>query len=874
MTTRGLYFRGTPGQEASFSVNAPMIVPAAGVAGRTLEFWFRAPLPERHFQSLIELQGSTSRGATAFTVLLHTQTRPDLKQVFDLSIREKIAGQSGQPQQVLTLPGDDQWHFVAFTSLNASHSPLHVYLDGKKQGEIDLDALKMQAFFTSISTCFIGGNPQESNEAFTGSMIGINIWNAARQDFQIQRNMTIPDSTPQSDLVACIPLDEGEGETFSVKQSITPIATGNLRGDVTWNTALETNPAPISEGIWFLIQNKADLATDSGIPARRLALTINSGEFIMDVVPAKGNYDRFLWRFVWSTHQLVNKQSNLTVSLNVNDLNNRSNWGTNAYFINDASNNRLSYNTQAEHVFSDPTNGNGNQRVWLLQPMEVMPGYGIPIPPRPNPAATPPVDDISPFTKMLTSEFGVTFYATNTTSEWAILNTHLVIRNIINAIQASYSPSTAFTGWRVLITSNYDTIPETVATYAMIKTLFSLDWIRTNWGGTGGGGTKIIWVTESMMCQKGIPYRQPADLGYREFEQVVHEFGHAIDMTILNSQASEQPEAKLLGDHKDEWFPWQVQYWFNSGHSNGAGLNRLSSVLSPAASTYLSGIFNTSNTWLPPRWLRDHQPEIFELLSGSFLTSGQTLSVHCNDKGSFELVLQADGNLVVYKDKTFKWGSKQNLGIASTQKAQMTDDGLLLLDASGKVLWRSMNIGHPGARLIVSSPEILDDNYLKIIDKDGNSVGLFSRKGPLGGLAEPRTPQGPQYNASSLLISGITVWSGFMVDALQLHYINRDGQKVKGLKYGGKGGGSREVTFAQNEYLIRIQIYSGKDLEVNAIGKMILFTSTGNRHEFGGGGNNMQDKGELKVDDPSHQKIDDLAVAFGQYINTLTIYYQ
>ncbi len=764
MTTKGLYFDGTKKQYAHFN-GQDMGLPVGGT-DRTLEFWMRAPVGSLDTgilasQPIIEIReclDTNRRSVSVFSVFL--TTRPGATY---LSTGNQYHVDLRTFDPLVALP-DDQWHFVALAYSRTS-SQLGVFLDGKNQ---KWTSFSRQMYIPAECTCYIGGDPFPLSDAFyidgnpmkdlsyfTGSISGIRIWNVIRTATEIHSDMINPNTTSAGAQVASILLDEGKGTTFAVKGASGKISTGTLGGapnnitnSPSWNKPLDANPSSISDGIWFVIQNKTTVGTDFTIPAERLALTVDgNGQIVMDQVPLRGNYDiplqsnydRFLWRAmpIGNSYLLVNKRSQdiiswipgnmgrlLTTKQSAGTIRgwsltlaNQDNWGTNAYFIEDLSaapRQRITYNSQTRDVFLD---GNApdselKKQVWLLQPMEVAMGYDIPAP--------SDVSSLHPFTKMLTSEYGVTFYATITTSEWAILNTHLIIRNVINAIQTSYVPATAFTGWKMLILSGYDNNPDVVAGYPIIKEVFDSGWVQSYWGGTAGGSTKMVFLTESMMCQKGIPYRKPEppeekpDFAYREFEQVVHEFGHAIEETILGDKARTQPEANSSA----EWFPWQVQYWLNSAQSAGAGLNR--SQLSQAAMQYLSGIFKTSNDWLPPRWLRDHFMETFELRCGDILTPGQALR-----SASLDLVLrlQEDGNLTVKDADGFKWGSLQSLGVglSETQSVKMDGNGhLRLLDGSGKELWASPNRA-PGIRLIVTDPES-PGHYLKIFDENGGSL--------------------------------------------------------------------------------------------------------------------------------------------------------
>jgi hypothetical protein len=89
------------------------------------------------------------------------------------------------------------------------------------------------------------------------------------------------------------------------------------------------------------------------------------------------------------------------------------------------------------------------------------------------------------------------------------------------------------------------------------------------------------------------------------------------------------------------------------------------------------------------------------LSSGAQLLPGQYLRSQNN---GYELILQNDGNLVLYRTIDFKslWESKTN-GI-SVQRAIMQGDGnFVLYGYDGQVHWQSGTNGRPGSYLIVQN---------------------------------------------------------------------------------------------------------------------------------------------------------------------------
>ncbi|MET8564056.1 beta-galactosidase [Streptomyces flaveolus] len=95
------------------------------------------------------------------------------------------------------------------------------------------------------------------------------------------------------------------------------------------------------------------------------------------------------------------------------------------------------------------------------------------------------------------------------------------------------------------------------------------------------------------------------------------------------------------------------------------------------------------------------------------LAVGQSLA-SCD--GRFELVLQGDGNLVLYQGDTALWAS----GTAGTQAAEVLmqgDGNLVLYTAAGSPVWASNTPGNPGAKLVLR-----DDGDVVITSGSGTTL--------------------------------------------------------------------------------------------------------------------------------------------------------
>ena len=103
-----------------------------------------------------------------------------------------------------------------------------------------------------------------------------------------------------------------------------------------------------------------------------------------------------------------------------------------------------------------------------------------------------------------------------------------------------------------------------------------------------------------------------------------------------------------------------------------------------------------------------------ELVHGTTLAPGQSLS---SPSGSYDLVMQGDGNLVEYTSRGAPvWSSATNPSPGAY--AVMEPDGNFVVDrASGNALWSSRTSGNPGAYLSLS-----DTGQLEVISPSGSPL--------------------------------------------------------------------------------------------------------------------------------------------------------
>lgn len=592
-----LYFNGT-NQHAEFTApNMP-----SGSAARTIEFWIksdgRASGAKDNHESVIEL-GEQAHNGSAFGIF--TQV---------VQGKTQLAFWGHNADKALCFLPDDQWHFVAITYQEPN---IQCYLDGElKATHSIVTAVGGQRLNTKAGKCYIGGFPGRG-WYYKGAVANLSIWNGARSAQQIKQDM-IPYPCRQSNdanLVAHFKLDGTSGTAFS---DLSGKATGKLMNGAAWTKPISADPAPISEGVWFVIQNKSDVDTDVATSPRRMALRSDG---VMAAIPLTGNYDDFLWRTVslgGGKHKLVNKKSGMSKALDSSPTNlfmgnygnfsgqswtltpvNVATMGSNVYTItNDYITSSKALTFANNQVVVAAANKSDTKQAWVLQPMGIAEGYHI-----------PKMDDSNcPTTLMLRATDQVTVYGTNTTSEWAMLNTQLIIKNMMGA---RLQPCSGLAGNKVYIITRYDYNAEFITKYPLVG--IPAAWIADTRGGAHYGNYKLTMVSEEMMCRKGVASLGTSDQTYREFDQVVHEFGHAMGgFNCTPNQDNITAAANCgLGNQPQECFAASVQAWFNNNFSYDI-IGRTREELRTRNAdfyNYINTMLNVQNTWMPPRTLRE-----------------------------------------------------------------------------------------------------------------------------------------------------------------------------------------------------------------------------------------------------------------------------
>lgn len=183
-------------------------------------------------------------------------------------------------------------------------------------------------------------------------------------------------------------------------------------------------------------------------------------------------------------------------------------------------------------------------------------------------------------------------------------------------------------------------------------------------------------------------------------EPMIFEAGGALESYYVTGCAQYSSDAGLL-------FHQVTAYGVN-----GAVLTPTwSENIDPSATCHESGSTSGGSSvditlnWWPANLPRPNTPSTCGLLTqGQGLASSGpipgTTVLSCN--GSYKLVMQTDGNLVLYQGVRSLWSTGTN-GTSAYFAEMQTDGNFVLYDALGNAKWASGTAGNPGAHLAIQN---------------------------------------------------------------------------------------------------------------------------------------------------------------------------
>lgn len=200
---------------------------------------------------------------------------------------------------------------------------------------------------------------------------------------------------------------------------------------------------------------------------------------------------------------------------------------------------------------------------------------------------TPPqnhADHIAVYPKY-TGALGMDYVATSGVSDWAIRMARTVLTNLMLTFK-DRSNIAKFAGYRILLVGDSDKVLSSLPEWGFPQ---ADDW---------RGGTSILSanITEEMMCRTGVTNR-PGDVTARVYDQVFHEFGHAIAYLLA---LKDQITPVQGGKYDACTFAWWVQSWFGQAQVFGSAGTRSGFLKAqPAPAAFLLKLFSANREWRP-----------------------------------------------------------------------------------------------------------------------------------------------------------------------------------------------------------------------------------------------------------------------------------
>jgi hypothetical protein len=611
------------GQDQGIFLSTPVITPLTNTSSGSI-----ASLEQQQVKIDLPRNGlNTSERTFSFWIKLErqhpnvtvTENRASIASFGDFALlikrdndRYNMLMEHDEQQFQLVELRDEQWHFV---SIACSFGVIKYSLDGEEYSLVTDPPGNIVSNENSIK--WFG--PESNSKLFRSITIdNFSVWNNVRSHEQVLSEMRYyPRLSPITPNLIAHYRFNGPASTLNSIKGDSPVVLEGAK--LTKPIAQNKN---ITEGVYYTLQNYSDLKYDIYFTARRRGLRMwsqrqsrNVTRFGYERMPLDLSASKFFFQLkpiAGNQYELIGDSAKLQVELRTVGTSGHAagteiGLGTNVFQIYQPllgylkiSNNKKTFQWDKNPFLTEYSLN------WFFQPMSLVPGYHIPVledPPTPASNSTNTTASIEPIPtiRTLKTKFGTTIYGSNVISEFNLLNTRLIVENMVNAMKPAKRCSNV-TNAEVFI---MNTIYENKGQYDNYPH-FPLQ--ALTFGGESGGGasSRTCLVNEEITCV----YDPENDL-YREWDHITHEFGHVMDLGC-----------NLMGDtiytvgwrhptlHPNplprECFTICIQAFFNNNYSYGNipltkqglkyGLKRQWNTLTKTLNDY--------NDWTPPRNMR------------------------------------------------------------------------------------------------------------------------------------------------------------------------------------------------------------------------------------------------------------------------------
>ena len=182
---------------------------------------------------------------------------------------------------------------------------------------------------------------------------------------------------------------------------------------------------------------------------------------------------------------------------------------------------------------------------------------------------------------LLIKEYTVHVLGTKTVSDWMMRESYSLIRNMIAALKRPEDRK-KFSGHQAFLITDAD--PD-------------LTQIGADKGHRNTGGSGFSLFNEALVCTQAVDTIRPSEAPeYRAWDTPIHEFGHAIELTldltsrsavVFTNEISKEPV------YADEAFAWTTETWFRSRKERES--------MPKKQFEFFSAVFSNEYDWFPTR---------------------------------------------------------------------------------------------------------------------------------------------------------------------------------------------------------------------------------------------------------------------------------
>lgn len=184
------------------------------------------------------------------------------------------------------------------------------------------------------------------------------------------------------------------------------------------------------------------------------------------------------------------------------------------------------------------------------------------------------------YLKVSANDATLHLFGTSGVSDWMMIQSHEMLKNIVNAISEKKN-RTLFNGFQAYVITNSDpVIPNGVS------------------GQRNTGGRYSMVMNEVLVCATAVDTIRPNNAAeYRSWDTPIHEFGHSIQFALDLENFMEELESKNNSSYqsslKQEYFPFAIQNWFDHQLKGNCGTDSLPEY----EKALFTSIFNSKDVW-------------------------------------------------------------------------------------------------------------------------------------------------------------------------------------------------------------------------------------------------------------------------------------